>query len=153
MCGPKCGTVLKNGVYAILYALRTNLSVAIVGMVAVSSTNIEDRSQGCGTLLGSSQNNFTEQRGNRFNWSSSDEGYILGAWFYGFVSTQIIGGILADRFNPTYLFAIGVGLTTALSLLTPISTNWEILQFSYGGLFLLTPFFACTVKIRCHSEH
>lgn len=123
--------------YAVLYALRTNLSVAIVDMVKISSSNLSSYIE-CGrTTPRISQQGENKNNTQRFEWSSSEQGIILGGWFYGFVSSQIIGGILADRFSPTYLFATGIGLTSGLSLLTPISTQISIFNFSYGGIFAL----------------
>ena len=125
--------------YAILYALRTNLSVAIVDMVTVLTPTNLNISSAC--LGPANHHNMSggdsSQTGTRFNWTSSEQGYILGAWFYGFVTSQIAGGMLADRFSPSNLFATGVGLTTALSLLTPMSTKLTIGSFSFGGLFAL----------------
>jgi len=123
--------------YAILYALRTNLSVAIVDMVELASTNNFNASLVSCAVSSELVTLSDSQAGTRFKWTSSEQGYILGAWFYGFVTSQIGGGILADRFSPTFLFATGVGLTTSLSLLTPMSTKLAIGSYSFGGLFAL----------------
>jgi len=32
-----------------------------------------------------------------FNWDSEEQGLILGAFFYGYIATQIPGGILAEK--------------------------------------------------------
>ena len=36
---------------------------------------------------------------NHYDWSAEEQGLVLGAWFYGFVASQIVGGILADRYS------------------------------------------------------
>ena len=54
------------------YALRLNLSIAIVKM-----------------------SNSTSVLGNKINWNTEERNFILSAFFYGYVVTQVI--------NPTQL--------------------------------------------------
>lgn len=65
-----------------VYALRINMSVAIVDMTDFKNVTQED-----GSVL--------EQQ--RFPWDSKDKGYILSSFFYGYLCTQVIGGIIATR--------------------------------------------------------
>jgi fucose permease len=34
-----------------------------------------------------------------FNWSSTEKGNILGAFFYGYILTSFIGGLAANKFG------------------------------------------------------
>ncbi|CAG8837823.1 35808_t:CDS:1, partial [Racocetra persica] len=34
-----------------------------------------------------------------FDWSSTTQGYILSSFFIGYLTTQIVGGALSDRFG------------------------------------------------------
>jgi MFS transporter, ACS family, solute carrier family 17 (sodium-dependent inorganic phosphate cotransporter), other len=60
-----------------------NFSVAIVSMTA-------DRT-------------ITDEYGNEtskgpiFDWDSKQKGYVLSAFYYGYLCTQIIGGVIAAR--------------------------------------------------------
>ena len=35
----------------------------------------------------------------KFDWNSDEQGLVLAAFFYGYCATQIIGGILADKYR------------------------------------------------------
>lgn len=55
-----------------------------------------------------------------FFWDKELQGLILGAFFWGYTALQIPGGWLAERFGPRIIIAIGMGLVSILTLLTPI---------------------------------
>ena len=42
----------------------------------------------------SESNEFFENQ--KFDWDSDQQGLILGSYFYGYLPTQIFGGIIAD---------------------------------------------------------
>ena len=42
----------------------------------------------------SESNEFFENK--KFDWDSDQQGLILGSYFYGYLPTQIFGGIIAD---------------------------------------------------------
>lgn len=48
-------------------------------------------------------------------------GWVLGAFFYGYLITQIPGGILATKFGGRWVFGIGIVMTAVLTLVTPIA--------------------------------
>ena len=54
---------------------------------------------------------------------------ILGAFFYGYILTQIPGGILAGKYGGKWLFGIGLFMTALLTLLTPVAANWGTVPF------------------------
>lgn len=65
-----------------IYTLRINLSVGIVAMT-------ENR-----TVVYSNGTVTYEQY---FNWSSKQQGLILSSFFYGYICTQFVGGVIASR--------------------------------------------------------
>lgn len=65
-----------------VYALRINLSVAIVAM-----TEFKDFTWPNGTIT-------KEQI---FPWDSVQKGYVLSSFYYGYLSTQVIGGVIAAK--------------------------------------------------------
>ncbi|XP_070504435.1 sialin-like [Chironomus tepperi] len=95
-----------------VYALRSNLNVAIVSMT-------ENR-----TII----NEFGKEEfiGPIFDWNSKEKGYILSAFYYGYLCTQIIGGVIAAKIGGNILFGIGIGVTAVFTLLTPLASNWSI---------------------------
>lgn len=67
-----------------LYTLRISLSVAIVALT--KNRTITDE-------------NGNERNEPIFDWSSQQIGFALGAFFYGYIVTQIISGLLAKKFG------------------------------------------------------
>lgn len=61
-----------------------------------------------------------------FQWDTKQQGIILAAFFYGYTTTQVIGGTLAQRVGGKLLMLFGVFWTALLTLLTPVLTI-------YGG--------------------
>lgn len=59
-------------------------------------------------------------------WTPETQGIILGSFFYGYICTQLIGGILAQRFGGKLIFGLGVFCTAALTLLTPLAARWSV---------------------------
>lgn len=64
--------------------MRVNLSVAIVAMTENRTTVQAD-----GTII--------QERD--FDWNSREKGFALGAFFYGYICTQFIGGFVASKFG------------------------------------------------------
>jgi ACS family sodium-dependent inorganic phosphate cotransporter-like MFS transporter 5 len=58
-----------------------------------------------------------------FSWNAEQQGMILGAFFYGYVITQIPGGYLAEKYGGKWLFGIGTFITAFLTLLTPLAAK------------------------------
>jgi MFS family permease len=94
-----------------VYALRANLSMAIIKMVN-SSANATLHDQ--------------------FNWSKEEEGWILSAFFYGYIITQVPGGYLAGKLGGRWVYGIGIVMTAVLSLLTPLAA-----RVHFGALIAL----------------
>lgn len=94
-----------------VYALRVNLSVAIVAM---TENRTVEHANGSITY---------EQY---FDWDSRDKGLILSSFFYGYICTQFLGGYLGYRFGGNKIFALGIGVTALLTLLTPLAANTSL---------------------------
>ncbi|CAH0749926.1 unnamed protein product [Diatraea saccharalis] len=87
-----------------VYALRVNLSVAVVAMTEPVETKLDN-----GTVVMLPE----------FDWDSKTKGLILSSFFYGYLVTQLPGGWLAAKIGGNRVFAIGIGATSLLTLLTP----------------------------------
>ncbi|XP_055643877.1 putative inorganic phosphate cotransporter isoform X2 [Toxorhynchites rutilus septentrionalis] len=85
----------------VAYALRVNLSVAIVAMVDNSAN--EDFEQ--------------------FDWDEKTKSIILSSFFWGYVVTQIPAGQLAQRVGAKILLLFSLGICSALAVLTPVIAN------------------------------
>ncbi|GMT35940.1 hypothetical protein PFISCL1PPCAC_27237, partial [Pristionchus fissidentatus] len=91
--------------FANIYAMRADLSVAIVQMTT-GTKRIKD---------GSLSNLYGEFS----SWSPMVQGAVLGSFFFGYIITQIPGGFLSHRFGGKIVFLVGVFGTTVFTLLTP----------------------------------
>ncbi|XP_052806068.1 vesicular glutamate transporter 1-like [Mya arenaria] len=95
-----------------IYALRVNLSVAIVAMTENQTKHIGG--------------NKTVTIYPDFTYDAHTKGIILGSFFYGYILTQIPGGYLATRLGGKYLFGGGVFLTALFTLITPLCARWSV---------------------------
>ncbi|GAB0099993.1 MFS domain-containing protein [Sergentomyia squamirostris] len=100
-------TMIFLGIFC-FYSLRVNVSIAIVAMTkkfnttSVNGTVIEDQ---------------------HFDWDSKQQGYILSSFYYGYITTQLLGGFLGSRFGGTLMIGIGIGSSAILALLTPLAAK------------------------------
>ncbi|GAB0100069.1 hypothetical protein DMENIID0001_160520 [Sergentomyia squamirostris] len=94
-----------------LYCIRVCLSVAIIAMTEKFNTTLED-----GTVI-------EEQH---FDWDSRQQGLILSSFFYGYVFTQILGGVLASKFGGYLVFLCGVAGSSLMALLAPVAASTNI---------------------------
>lgn len=74
----------------ISYADRTNISIAIIPMAE------------------------------EFKWSQSTSGFVLSAFYYGYLCTQLIGGWLSYRHGGKIVLAISCALWSIFTVLTPL---------------------------------
>lgn len=75
--------------FNLVYAYKTVLSMSIIAMVNVRFEN--------GTL----NNKFP---GHKFDWNKEEQSQVLGAFFYGYVVTQIPSAVLATKFGGKWIF-------------------------------------------------
>ncbi|KAJ1521795.1 hypothetical protein ONE63_003430 [Megalurothrips usitatus] len=109
----------------VAYALRANLSVAIVAMVPPPSNSTEER---IGPKSESSLPSLITLTSSLqvFPWDEKTTGLLLGAFFWGYMLCQIPGGLLAQRLGGSRLLAGALFVTAAATLLLPLSAE-------YGG--------------------
>ena len=58
-----------------------------------------------------------------FEWTENMQGVVLASFFYGYVTTQIPGGMLAERLGGKRLLLFGIFWTALLTVLTPPLTR------------------------------
>eukprot|EP00794_Sanderia_malayensis_P012121 gene12121-13372_t len=112
----------------VAYTMRVNLSVGLVAMVNSTSTQQKIKmNPECDTFSGSS--NTTSKYVGEFNWDEDTQGLILGSFFYGYLVTQLPGGLLATYFGGKWVFGIGILVTSVLTVLTPIVARYSVTLF------------------------
>ncbi|XP_047663697.1 sialin isoform X2 [Tachysurus fulvidraco] len=138
---PQCCSVRYNLAFmmflgfAVVYGLRVNLSVAMVAMV--NTTGIQpvfndSESKECpasSTTSNSSNENLDQPDGiPRYQWNPQTQGMLLGAFFFGYLFTQVPGGYLSGLCGGSKFLGGGVLGTAILTILTPLAAqlgvNW-----------------------------
>jgi ACS family sodium-dependent inorganic phosphate cotransporter-like MFS transporter 5 len=55
----------------------------------------------------------------KFQWTETEQGIILGSFFYGYFITQIPGGLLAQRYSAKWVLGVGVLISAIFTILSP----------------------------------
>ncbi|XP_058517373.1 sialin isoform X2 [Ochotona princeps] len=118
--------------FFVLYALRVNLSVALVDMVDSNTTLAANRtSQECAEHS-APVNVPRSQTGKKYQWDAETQGWILGSFFYGYIITQIPGGYMASKVGGKLLLGVGILGTAVFTLFTPLAADLGV-----GALIVL----------------
>lgn len=54
------------------------------------------------------------------------QGLILSSFFYGYISTQLLGGWLSARIGGKRVFGLGIASTALLTIITPPLTRISV---------------------------
>lgn len=109
--------------FANVYAMRVNLSVAIVAMVnqtAFPQPTNNNTFDHCPINI---VNSTIPQPDGEFIWNEETQGLVLGSFFYGYVLTQVPGGRLAEMFGGKFVYGFGVLITSIFTILSPITAR------------------------------
>ena len=91
--------------FIVTFGMRCNMGVALV------------------KTMSSTTNEYGEvMEIEEFHWTPETIGYVDVSFFWGFVLTQLPGGILSTYFPAHYLFGAGIFLSSCLNLLIPAAT-------------------------------
>ncbi|XP_078664685.1 sialin-like [Branchiostoma floridae x Branchiostoma belcheri] len=101
------------------YGMRVNLSVAMVAMVNHTQKAALNGSEDCVP----NTNTTGQDKPGEFPWSPGEQSIILGAFFYGYIVTQIPGGWLAGRYGGKSVFGLGILCTALFTLVTPVAAR------------------------------
>ncbi|CAH1267199.1 SLC17A5 [Branchiostoma lanceolatum] len=71
------------------------------------------------------------------DWSESLKGVLLGAYFYGYIITQVVGGVLEQKFGGKVVYGTAMLVATVLNALSPVASRtspWAMfaVRFSIG---------------------
>ncbi|KAM6899795.1 sialin [Xenentodon cancila] len=115
--------------FSVVYGLRVNLSVAMVAMVNATDPKTTENTSvvhACPLPSGAQNTSGVFQQPDgipQYPWDSETQGWLLGAFFFGYLCTQIPGGYLADHYGGTIFLGLGVLGTAVLTLLTPLAAQ------------------------------
>ncbi|XP_076068347.1 sialin-like [Oratosquilla oratoria] len=105
--------------FASVYSMRVNLSVAIVAMVKSGNNTKNDSSNICPAADGDDEEASDEIEG-EFEWDENVQGLMLGAFYYGYVLTNVLGGRAAEYFGGKKVFGLGIVLTGLFTVVSPV---------------------------------
>ncbi|XP_001356729.3 sialin [Drosophila pseudoobscura] len=108
------------------YALRVNLTIAIVDMVRPNaSESINSTLTGNATAGNSSSSSpdGVEVFEERFPWDSYQTNFVLGSFFWGYILTELPGGRLAELIGGVRVFGHSMLWASLLTLITPLAAH------------------------------
>ncbi|CAG9857370.1 unnamed protein product [Phyllotreta striolata] len=115
--------------FANVYAMRVNLSVAIVAMVNSTQPVPSSNTTFDQCPVPNITNSTEPVRPGEFNWDEQTQSIVLGSFFYGYVLTQMPGGRLSEIFGSKRVYGMGVLITSVFTLLTPIAARINFTLF------------------------
>lgn len=139
-------TVLAFVGFFCMYSMRINMGVALVAMVdheavaALSSShNATAHASICASKEKDNDNNNNSYRtnqtrkkdGGKYVWDGQVQGIILSSFFYGYIMTQFIGGVIAGKYGSKWVFGLGNVLTAVFTLLSPKAADWGVEAFIF----------------------
>ncbi|CAG2102002.1 unnamed protein product [Medioppia subpectinata] len=71
-------------------------------------------------VTGADDNSTKSHDTGEFDWDESTQGVILGAFFYGYLVLQVLGGRLAEIYGAKWLCAGGIAASIVINALTPL---------------------------------
>ena len=111
------------------YATRVNINNAIVSMTnEVIQNKSSQASDFCPVLVSEGTSNSTNEpqrlpMGDRYDWSPTTQGLILGAFYYGYIILQVPSGRLSEMFGGKLIVTIGLTASGFITLITPWITQ------------------------------
>ncbi|XP_066287322.1 sialin-like [Branchiostoma lanceolatum] len=84
-----------------------------------------------------SGNTSTQIEEGELEWSKSLRGTLLGAYYYGYIITQVVGGVLEQKLGGKVVYGTGMLAIVALNALGPVASKaspWAMfaVRFSMG---------------------
>ncbi|KAJ2945428.1 hypothetical protein O0L34_g240 [Tuta absoluta] len=121
------------------YALRVNLTIAIVEMI------YDEKDVTISTIVNSTAlHHVQEHPGHieqtRYHWNTKEKNLLLGCFFWGYVLTELPGGRLAEVIGARRVFGYSTLLASLLTLLTPgaaaLGFAWAVASRTILGFLL-----------------
>lgn len=96
------------------YMLRVNFSIIIIAMTKSAAKNGTD-----------SLAQLSSETGihDTFNWSKTDQGLLLSAYFYGYIFPNLLGGFLSEKFGGMKVIFTTMFLSAVITGLSPFAAS------------------------------
>jgi len=106
--------------FAYSYMLRVNMNIAVVAMVnytAIPHTNVTTAEE-CGRE--DQNSSFIDPNADgEFVWDEQMQSLITTSFYWGYIVTQLLSGILAQKFGTKYLFAAATSIAAVVTVCLP----------------------------------
>lgn len=131
------------------YVMRACLGITLTQMVRPVMVNTESAAAAvklnyCPAPEAPSHNpksnrtaHVNEDYSDRFDWDEETQGWVLSAFYYGYIITHLPGGVLSQRFGGKHTMGLGILSTAIFTLMTPFvarmgSVQLTVLRFIEG---------------------
>uniref|UniRef100_T1GHC2 Major facilitator superfamily (MFS) profile domain-containing protein n=1 Tax=Megaselia scalaris TaxID=36166 RepID=T1GHC2_MEGSC len=108
------------------YALRVNLTIAIVAMVKPAAHNGTD----------GSPVDVVEDDSDLFDWDPYQQNFVLGSFFWGYILTELPGGRLAELVGGRRVFGHSMLWASLLTFITPFAAKFSYVFLMLSELYL-----------------
>lgn len=120
------------------YALRVNLTIAIVEMIFDEKDNHTLITNVTDSLNVTQHPGHIEQT--RYHWDTKQKNHLLGSFFWGYILTELPGGRLAEIIGARRVFGYSTLLASICTLLSPAAAAagywWIVVLRIFLGFFL-----------------
>ncbi|XP_019620459.1 PREDICTED: uncharacterized protein LOC109467009 isoform X2 [Branchiostoma belcheri] len=140
-----CGVTTRPGhEKGELLSASHGFSVTIVVMVKSSSPASPVNQSGTYQLctssgVGNTSVQSVQNEEGELEWSKSLRGVLLGAYYYGYIITQVVGGVLEQKLGGKLVYGTGLLATAGLNSLGPVASRaspWAMFAVRFMmGLF------------------
>lgn len=117
--------------FLVSFMMRTDINIAMVAMVKLPkpvSTNLSNSSESSpmycyapptGNATDLADDNATSLEEGEFDWDPTTQSAILGSFYWCYIMSQVVGGVLTQKFGTKAVFGFSQLLTAICSLLIP----------------------------------
>ncbi|XP_067210089.1 sialin [Linepithema humile] len=125
--------------FLVSFMMRTDINIAMVAMVKLPSTSNNETAvvtSHCYTMTNASHAENTTvirpEDAGEFEWSSATQSAILSSFYWCYILSQMLGGVLTQYFGTKTIFGGSQAVTALCSLLMPIAADMH-----YGAMIAL----------------
>ncbi|XP_045772308.1 putative inorganic phosphate cotransporter [Maniola jurtina] len=104
------------------FTMRVSLNIAITQMVNRTKNftdHIDPDACPSDEMLGIVSNNTKPYA--IYDWDEETQGFLLSGFYYGYVTTQVLGGFLAERYGGKWVLGVALLSTALFTFLTPFT--------------------------------
>lgn len=125
--------------FMINYALRVNLTLAIVAMVKNTTSSITDVFDNS-TIFSNNTDPIggtaIDDDDNRFEWNKVQQGIIFGSFYWGYLLTELPGGRLSEMIGGRRVFGHSMLWASLITAITPLLAFSHYYALVCGRVFL-----------------